>query len=336
MPYINPTKEYVFEDERPFIGCHASTLELLPTGEIITAYFGGTREKAPDVAIWTSIRSTDGTWSAPTKVADEEDIPHWNPVLYLRDDGVLILYYKKGKEIKEWITMEMRSTDNGRTWTEPKELIPGDTGGRGPVKNKLIKLQDGTLVAPASLELGIIPPGGTKTAWDCFVDLSYDNGETWVRSENIPIDHLNLLGKGHIQPTLWESDPGTVHMLTRTQEGFMYRSDSTDGGKTWCQAYPTEVPNNNSGFDLVKLDNGILAMVYNPTQITDETKRKGPRTPLVVRTSKDNGVTWEDEIIVDEGIKQYSYPAIIASGNELLITYTWRRERIAFWKATLS
>ncbi|WP_282935351.1 sialidase family protein [Paenibacillus sp. RC67] len=324
MNFVNITKQFIFEDDRPFLSCHASTLELLPGGEVIAAWFGGTREKAGDVAIWISHRR-DGVWMPPLKVADQEDVPHWNPVLFRREDGVLFLYYKVGSSIAEWETRVTRSLDNGITWSISAPLVEGDKGGRGPVKNKPIVLHDGVIAAPASLE----------PDWDCFVDLSVDGGETWRRSETIPLDHSCLRGKGIIQPALWESSPGNVHMYTRSTEGAIYRSDSQDGGKTWCMAYPTELPNNNSGLDLVKMDNGILALVYNPVR-TEEGKKKGPRTPLVMRFSIDNGLTWDNELLLDEGEGQYSYPAIIASGNDLLVTYTWRRERIAFYQLTVT
>ncbi|MDD9269187.1 exo-alpha-sialidase [Paenibacillus sp. GCM10023248] len=323
MSYGDVIKEYIFEDDRPFLSCHASTLEKLPDGHVLAAWFGGTKEKAPDVAIWVS-RRTDAGWTAPLKVADQDHIPHWNPVLFRRPDGELFLYYKIGTSIEEWETMVMRSSDDGYTWTAPVPLIAGDRGGRGPVKNKPIVLHDGTIAAPASLE----------PAWDAFVDLSDDGGETWTRSETVPLDRSALTGKGIIQPTLWESEPGVVHMLLRSTEGAIYRSDSQDGGKTWCPAYPTELPNNNSGIDLVKLEYGALALVYNPTR-PEPGKHKGPRTPLVLALSRDNGLSWEQELLLDEGEKQYSYPAIVAKGQELYITYTWKRERIAFQRVSL-
>lgn len=322
LQYGEAVKQFIFEDDRPFLSCHASTLEILPRGEVIVACFGGTREKAPDVAIWIS-RRENGRWTKPEKVADEEGVPHWNPVLFRRDDGVLILYYKVGFQISEWRTMEMRSFDNGRSWSKPKELVPDDIGGRGPVKNKPIVLHDGTILAPASLE----------PQWDAFVDISYDQAETWVKSEMVPLDHSRLKGKGIIQPTLWESKPGVVHMLNRSTEGAIYRSDSKDSGKTWCEAYPIELPNNNSGLDLVKMDNGSLALVLNP--VAPETGIKGPRTPLTLLFSNDNGQSWHSEFILDRGEGQYSYPAIIAAGNTLYITYTWKRERIAFWEINM-
>ncbi|MHB8277067.1 MAG: exo-alpha-sialidase [Candidatus Humimicrobiaceae bacterium] len=81
-------------------------------------------------------------------------------------------------------------------------------------------------------------------------------------------------------------------MLLRSTEGCIYRSDSTDGGRTWTDAYPTELPNNNSGIDIVKMENGTLVLVYNPVGIN-----WGPRTPVALTASFDNGKTWDDKYI---------------------------------------
>lgn len=64
------------------------------------------------------------------------------------------------------------------------------------------------------------------------MDLSYDEGKTWHMSNIVSFDHDDTYqGKGIIQPTLWESEPGHVHMLLRSTAGRIFRSDSTDGGK---------------------------------------------------------------------------------------------------------
>ncbi len=44
--------EFVFGDDRPFAECHASTLVETANGRLLCAWFGGTREKDPDVGIW--------------------------------------------------------------------------------------------------------------------------------------------------------------------------------------------------------------------------------------------------------------------------------------------
>ena len=76
-------------------------------------------------------------------------------MLFNAPDGRIVLYYKVGENDNEWYTKYVVSYDKGESWTTPKELVPGDIGGRGPVKNKPIVLHDGTWLAPASLELNI-------------------------------------------------------------------------------------------------------------------------------------------------------------------------------------
>lgn len=116
-------------------------------------------------------------------------------------------------------------------------------------------------------------------------------------------------------------------MLLRTTTGFIYRSDSADGGKTWSEAYATSLPNNNSGIDLAQLPNGMMVLVYNPVG-----QNWGSRTPLVIDVSADNGMTWIRKLTLEDEPGEYSYPAIIVSGNDMLVTYTWKRENIAFWQ----
>lgn len=317
-------KEYIFEPEKFFLQCHASTLLVLDSDEILVAWFAGTREKHPDVAIWLS-RRINGQWSSPIKVADKENIPCWNPVLFKGEQNLIYLFYKVGEDITRWRTMVVTSSDGGYTWSKPKELIEGDIGGRGPVKNKPIITSDGTWIAPASIE--------TQTDWDVFVDISKDQGKTW-NNIMVPRDRCRFEGKGLIQPTLWESQPGVIHMLIRSTEGFIYRSDSEDNGATWSVAYPIDLPNNNSGIDLVKMKNGHLILVYNPV-----TGNWAQRTPLVCSISKDNGFTWEDRIILDHNEDpqnredgEFSYPAIVAYRDNVYITYTWKRRSIMFYK----
>ena len=86
------------------------------------------------------------------------------------------------------------------------------------------------------------------------------------------------------------------------------------------------MPSNNSGIDLARLADGRLALVCNPV----ETRA---RTPLCLLLSHDNGQSWPERIDLETGPGEYSYPAIIAVSNGgLAVTYTWRRERIAWIK----
>ena len=59
--------EFIFE-RAPFPSAHASTIVETPEG-LVAAWFGGTKERNPDVGIWVSRREGDG-WSTPVEVAN--------------------------------------------------------------------------------------------------------------------------------------------------------------------------------------------------------------------------------------------------------------------------
>lgn len=312
----------------PTAMCHASTVLPLSDGTVLCAWFGGSQESKADVAIWTS-RREEGRWTDPAAIV-HMDQPHWNPVLQRLEDGIIRLYYKVGINTADWKTMICDSKDMGRTWSMPRELVlDDDSGGRGPVRSKIIRTSSGRYLAPCSTERGV---------WIAYADYSDDGGLSWTRSNPIMVAGLEPDGKpaavaeqssyrrGVIQPTLWEKAPNKVHMLLRSTEGKVFRSDSEDDGATWCKPYPISLPNNNSGIDLDCLSDGTLILACNPVSVN-----WGPRTPLRLLWSKENGVSWHDLIDLDSGNGEFSYPAVVARGMDLYVTYTWKRQNIAYW-----
>ncbi len=317
-----PLKSSVGGDQLPFPESHASTLIRLQDGQFLIAWFGGTEESHDDVGIWMS-KGTPGHWTSPHEVAKLREDAHWNPVLFKSPDEKIHLFFKVGKTIPKWETWLQTSIDEGETWSDATELVLGDKGGRGPVRNKPIVLSDGTWLAGASNEEG---------EWNVFIDRSEDKGKTWTATPYLELNRDAFTGKGIIQPTLWESAPGEVHMLLRSTNDAIYRSDSKDYGKTWSAAYKTSLPNPNSGIDLTRLDDGTLALVYNPT-----TKKMGKRAKLSLALSHDNGETWPSEMTLENEENddaEFSYPAVISFGDTIAVTYTWNREKIMFWEGT--
>ena len=315
--------DFVFGDDRPHKECHASSIVECADGSLITTWFGGTKEKDDDVGIWYA-RFTDGAWGPITRAAKVNETAHWNPVLFRDAEDQIHLFFKVGPEIPHWQTYWMTSDDHGATWSEPKELVKDDKGGRGPVRCKPIILSDGSWLAGASTEY---------KGWKPFADRSTDQGATWTRSENFEVDRQVLRGLGAIQPTLWESKPGHVHTLMRSQNGLVWRTDSKDYGQTWDTVSATELPNNNSGIDTVLLDDGRLVLIYNPVG-----KNWGPRTPLDLAYSKDNGKTWQTiaHLENDPGKDvEFSYPAMVRTKDGIAVSYTWNRERIRTWQIPL-
>jgi len=299
---------------------HASTVLPLKGNGFLVAWFEGTKECAPDVAIWGAVRK-DGKWLEKRRLAKvNPDAPHFNPVLRRADDGRISLYFKLGRNCADWRTYVIESTDEGSTWSEPRELVPGDVlGGRGPVRNHCLRLKSGRWLAPASREIGV---------WRAFIDRSDDDGRTWTASENIPMPDPDPKGKaGIIQPALWVSGDGRIHAYMRSNTGHVWESESADEGETWSVARETALPNNNSGIDLVKASDGCLYLVLNPIS-----GNWTPRNVLEVWRSADDGATWSPwKVLEKESSGEFSYPSIIESTpGTLVVTYSWRRQRIAF------
>ena len=311
--------EFVY-DSASFPSCHASTIAETSDGTLVTAFFGGTKERNPDVCIWVC-RKENGTWTDPQLVAegfmdgDTTRYPTWNPVLYQVPDGLLLLFYKIGPKPSEWYGFVRSSEDGGKSWSDAKALPEGFIG---PVKNKPVLLSNGTLIAGSSTE---------GDGWKVHLELTPDFGETW--SMIGPINKGEKYGDHDIiQPSVLDHGNGMLQLLCRSKSRRVVASWSADYGQTWSAIDTLSLPQNNSGMDAVTLKDGRHVLVYNHT-LDPEGHYKGPRTPLHVAVSED-GRNWSAALILEDSpVSQYSYPAVIQTSDGMVhVVYTWRRERI--------
>ena len=348
------TNEFLYRNAS-FPECHSATIEELDNGDLVATYFGGTKERNPDVCIWVS-RKPKGSdkWLEPQLVADgvfktgsEEaklaglsgldstnvaaakgpildkkvrNNPEgwqrkacWNPVVYQIPGGDLVIYFKIGNKVADWTGWMVRSKDGGKTWSKREPLQEGFLG---PIKNKPI-FNKGRIIAPTSIEEG---------GWRLYFEYSDDMGKTWKRTDYVTMDE----GIKIIQPAIMKLSDGRLAAVARTRNEHVGMTYSSDNGETWSKIQLIDVPNNNSGLDVVTLKDGRHAMICNDKPVPKGIKNgKGPRTPLSVLIS-DDGLNWRHWVTLEDSpISQYSYPSIIQTedGN-LHCIYTWRRQRI--------
>lgn len=298
--------EFIFDDP-PFKSCHSPTVALTDVG-LIMACFGGNFEGHKKTSIWTSAR-IDNSWTEPLMVANgkqESGRPYacWNPVLYRKENGNILLFYKVGKSPSQWWGMLMSSSDQGVSWSEPTKL---QRDVYGPTKNKPIRLMNGNLLCPASDE--------KYDWWRVYFDIMSDDGWRRIQIPN-PRDY------GVIQPTILRHSNTTLQALCRSENGCIVQSWSYDDGITWDPLSETELPNPNSGIDAVSLRVDKHLLVYNATTFN--------RSSLVVALSED-GRKWQDIVTLEDGDGEYSYPSIINSTDGLVhIVYTWNRTNIKY------
>lgn len=325
------TAEFV-ADPMPTASCHASTIVEAQPGTFLAAWFGGTAEGKPDVAIWGS-RREGGKWAPPVELVREPEIATYNPVLFRAADGLLWLYYKFGPHPSSWTAGRTFSRDHGRTWS-PAEHLPA--GLYGPIRAKPLVLEDGTIVSGTSVE--------SYGSWACWIERSTDRGRTWTRHGPITVPRpasasaragaqapAGVEGAfswrrthGIIQPVVVPMGGTRLRFFARSTGtiGRICVADSDDLGKTWTEARPIELPNPNSGIDVVRLKGGRFVLIYNHTTTG--------RTPLNLAVSRD-GEHWTPFHVLESEPGEYSYPAMIqASDGNLRLTYTWNRKKIKY------
>jgi predicted neuraminidase len=297
--------EFIFTTA-PFPSCHASTMAETKAG-LVAAWFGGTRERNPDVGIWLS-RDVHGEWTPPVEVADgvvspTNRYPCWNPVLFQPQTGPLMLFYKVGPSPATWWGMMITSEDRGHTWSKPHRLPAGILG---PIKDKPVQLRNGDILAGSSDE----SHGRT-----IHFERSSNLGKTWQATPPVPCDP-NI---GPIQPCILFHSDGKLQALGRTKIGKIFETWSSDSGNTWSQIQLTDLPNPDSGIDAVTLKDGRTG-----------SRNKG-RSPLNVAVSKD-GKMWFAALVLEDdptAPNGFPYPAVIQSRDGLVhVTYTWERKRI--------
>jgi predicted neuraminidase len=306
-------------NDAPYPECHASTICETAGGTLIAAWFGGTKERNPDVGIWLA-RFEANRWQPAVEVANgaQENgprMPAWNPVLFQPPNGPLLLFYKVGPSPSRWWGEMKTSADDGKTWSHARRLPDGILG---PVKNKPVVLRDGSWLSASSTE-------GNPNGWLVHFELSRDAGATWEK--------IGPVAKGQgfdgIQPSILMHRDGALQAVGRSRQGVVFQTWSNDAGTTWTALTAAELPNPNAGTDAVTLADGRHLIVYNHSAHRP-TEAKGDRFPLDVAISTD-GLKWRHVLTLEREpvVSGYAYPAVIQSSDgRVHITYTFGRKKI--------
>ncbi len=315
------SEEFIYT-KASFPECHASTICETPRG-LVAAWFGGTKEKNPDVGIWSSYHDGSG-WSAPKEWAngiqhDGLRYPTWNPVLFQPPgDAPTMLFFKDGPTPQLWWGEVMFSYDFGRSFSDRRRLPAGIDG---PVRCKPLLLEDGTLLCPSSTE----HDDDWRFHMERLIDLDHPElGTSWERVETEKQPYQV------IQPTLLTHPDGSLQALMRSKHEQIAESISKDNGKTWSELKLIDMPNNNSGIESVTLADGRHLLLYNHTGgRKDRSDGWGARNVINLAIS-DDGKNWKAVTTIEKADKgEFSYPAMIQTKDGLVhMTYTWKRQKV--------
>jgi predicted neuraminidase len=146
------------------------------------------------------------------------------------------------------------------------------------------------------------------------VEISEDKGVHWKKIGPIALPHRKF---GAIEPALFFDQEGNLRMVCRDrahkigEKGYIWEAVSLDGGYHWSEFEQTNLPNPDSGLDLVNLGEGRVILFYNHSHTN--------RFPLNLAVSVDGGNSWSEPLILaDVG----EFPAAILTTDGLIhITY---------------
>lgn len=351
----------------PCVQNHAAFLMELPGGDLGCVWFGGTQEGVPDISVRFSRLKPGATrWSPTQTLSDDPTRSEQNPLLFAAPDGSLWLLWTAQISGNQDTAMIRRriSRDGGENWG-PIETMIGEQPGFGTfIRQPIIVTSEGNWLLP--IWRCTKPPIG---AWTGDLDtssvmLSADQGKTWT-------EHAVPDSTGTCHMCILDMQDGTLVAFYRSRwADWVYRSTSSDGGRTWTAPQPTTLPNNNSSIQAIRLADGGIAILFNDSSAKDATDRRvslyddisdmeapvappaegrsafwgAPRAPMTLAVSYDGGVTWPHRRNLETGDgfcmtnnskerlnREFSYPSLRqAADGSLHIAYTYWRQAIKY------
>jgi sialidase-1 len=344
-PFLEKQDLFTVGDDPAYRIYHIPGIVVTAKGTVLA--WCEARKRPAGVSDWDDIRillrrSTDEgkTWSTPQSIADvpglkrknpfalrmknvdPTDVTYNNPVLIADRDGTVHMLFCLEYER----CFYQRSMDDGLHWSSPVEITDAFEGFKkhydwkvlatGP--NHSIQLKTGRLVVPVWLSTG---EGGNAHRPSVTATLySDDRGRTWKASDiAVPCT------KEWINPNetaAIELNDGRVMLNVRSESKAHRRLVVTgpDGATQWSTPKFDEAllePVCMAGFVRYRHQNNNLILFSNPSH--EDTRANGSRARknVSVKVSRDDGITWPVNKLLEDGPSAYSDLAVTPSGTIL-------------------
>jgi len=342
LPHTGAVKPNAMSTDAPTYKIHKVVSDITPTvhsatgvtlnnGNLLSMWYGGSREGHTDVALYSAVFDQNTqSWDKHQKVLDRYDASDslnryikkiGNPILVKHPQGPIVLIYVS-VSLAGWATSHLNmavSYDEGQTWHDSKRLVTTPFMNISMlVKNDAVIYSDGTIGITAYHEL--------KGEFSEIVRVNL-NGDV--------INQYRMTsGTNTIQPTILVKNETDAIALLRDSSRHIQKvhfTETKDAGKTWSAYEALDVKNPNSavyGFSDTK---NRSWMIFN-----DQTRDvEFSRNNLALAVSDVSGRNWKtvhyfENLEKTESLNaKYAYPWVITSTNNMFhLLYTVDREYI--------
>lgn len=308
-----------------------------PNGDILFAYSHfstglGDDDDPCDIAL---IRSRDEgeTWSAPEIIARASDFGVKNIMsvsgMTLKD-GSLCFFFIVKEDSDGSSHLGRAVSQDGVHFTPMTCSFKRVQRGYYVFNNdRFIRLSDGRIAAAAAKyscartqeedEYCLFSESYAMPV--CFV--SDDEGASFTATKaRVALSGRLAQRVGMEEPGIIELKNGVIWLWARTMLCYQYQCFSLDGMDTFTPPEPSEFTSPRAPMELHRLSDGTIFAAYNPVPHYNGVKHRSylGRTPLVLRSSTDDGKTWGELFTLeDDENGNYCYPTMIETHDRALL-----------------
>lgn len=330
---------------------HAPQLCWLPGGILACVWMAGEREGTAGMSVFLSrLAPGSALWTSPQLISQDPHRSEQNPLLFVDSKDAVHLVHtaqsvrqpddpqpEPGTAFSMQWTARLRHQVlplGASEWTDAVDLIDSAAFCRHPPHRTVER--NWLLPIYRSLEAG----GAFGHDHSLMLTLNCD-GVPISKPQAVP----DSVGRVHGTVVAGQQAGTLVQFFRSRLADFVYRSVSDDNGLTWTAPQPTDLPNNNSSIQALRLVSGRLALIFNrfgldlqrtPKRCWGEANWPRIRWPLSIAISEDDGLTWPwiRDIDTADGFcghsnwfcnGQLAYPTFVEGDpGELHIAYSWK------------
>ncbi len=140
------------------------------------------------------------------------------------------------------------------------------------------------------------------------------------------------------ETSYYQSPDGVLHLMCRSESGYVWAATSMNEGLTWTEFYPTNMQSASTMFTHITLPDGRIAWVGSPYYDV--------RWPLTLYISEDGYNFDKAYILQDEKYEMqqdgwakggyFAYPQLVIEGDYLYIMYTKQKEVVEICRVKLT